>query len=297
MAFFSQLFAIVSPVFLCAAVGFLWVRSGRPWDSKNFGDLIMRVGTPALVFSTLSDLKLDTQLIPIMAAALAVAILFCMALGWVFLRLLAWDIRAFLPSLMLPNVGNMGLPVCYFAFGERGLALAIICMVVYMVVQLTLGTMIGGRRSQIKQSIQLLALFALVLAASLYFPLTNSQPPKWLANSTELIGSFTVPLMLIGLGASVAQIQLRNFSQVFTLAMARFLIGLAAVWLAILVMPGLDPLLRSVLLIQMTMPVAVYNFVFAQMYDRKPAEVASLVLVSTLMSMVTLPLMLFYVLG
>ncbi len=50
------------------------------------------------------------------------------------------------------------------------------------------------------------------------------------------------------------------------------------------------------LIVQCSMPVAVFNYLFAEMYNRSPADVASLVLVSTLISYATLPILLAYLL-
>ena len=47
---------------------------------------------------------------------------------------------------------------------------------------------------------------------------------------------------------------------------------------------------------QSAMPVAVSSYLFAQQYERKPEEVAGMVVVSTAVSFVTLPLILLAVL-
>ena len=49
---------------------------------------------------------------------------------------------------------------------------------------------------------------------------------------------------------------------------------------------------RAALILQASMPVAVYNYLFAQMWDNEPAEIAGLVVVSTLLSVATIPLLL-----
>jgi malate permease and related proteins len=51
-----------------------------------------------------------------------------------------------------------------------------------------------------------------------------------------------------------------------------------------------------VLAIQSAMPVAVFNYLFAQLYRREPAEVAGMIVISTLISFVTLPALLLLVL-
>ena len=54
----------------------------------------------------------------------------------------------------------------------------------------------------------------------------------------------------------------------------------------------MDGLTRKVLVLQASMPVGVLNYLFAQRYGRSPEQVASLVLVSTLISIISIPMLL-----
>jgi malate permease and related proteins len=53
---------------------------------------------------------------------------------------------------------------------------------------------------------------------------------------------------------------------------------------------------RGVLLIQSAMPVAIFNYLFALRYEREPADVAGMIIITTLLSFLTLPALLLYVL-
>ena len=55
------------------------------------------------------------------------------------LKLFGGEQRVYLPSLIFPNIGNMGLPICLYAFGPRGLALAMIYFAVTSIGQFTFG--------------------------------------------------------------------------------------------------------------------------------------------------------------
>ena len=59
---------------------------------------------------------------------------------------------------------------------------------------------------------------------------------------------------------------------------------------------SLDGPARAIVIIQSAMPVAVSGYLFAQQYDRKPEEVAGMVVTSTALSLITLPLLLLVVL-
>ena len=49
----------------------------------------------------------------------------------------------------------------------------------------------------------------------LIFVFVDEPPPKWLANTAELIGSMSIPLMLIALGVSLSRLGIVNLKQSF----------------------------------------------------------------------------------
>ena len=57
----TQLFTIIAPVFFGAASGYVWARLGKPFDAEFVTSLVFNLGTPLLVFSTLTRLETDPQ--------------------------------------------------------------------------------------------------------------------------------------------------------------------------------------------------------------------------------------------
>jgi hypothetical protein len=101
--------------------------------------------------------------------------------------------------------------------------------------------------------------------------------------------------MLITLGVSLAQLELTGLPRSFALSVLRLGMGFAVgVTLASLL--GLEGTARGVLIIECAMPVAVFNFLYASIYNNRPAEVAGVIVVSTALSFLTLPALLWYVL-
>jgi predicted permease len=102
--------------------------------------------------------------------------------------------------------------------------------------------------------------------------------------------------MLLGLGAALAEFRAQNKARQFALSAARIALGLAGgalvAWLF-----GMEGTERGVLIVQSAMPVAVFNYLFARMYGANPDEVAGLVLISTLLSYLTLPLVVAFAMG
>ena len=113
----SELFGILAPTFLSAFSGWIWVRSGRSFDRKMLGDLIAVVGAPCLVFSSLVSLEVTPGAMLQMALAAGCSYVISGFLGFGILRVLKIPPQTFLAPLIFGNQGNMGVPLCLFAFG------------------------------------------------------------------------------------------------------------------------------------------------------------------------------------
>jgi hypothetical protein len=289
----SELAAIVTPIFLCAGIGFLWARLRRPFDSAFVTNLVVQVGTPFLVLNALTRLPLDLATVGEMADVAAAAYAAFALVGMAVLRLMKLPFHSYLPSLMFPNTGNMGLPLCLFAFGEPGLALAIVFFTVNSVLQFTLGVALAAGTADPGRLLRLPLVYA--VAAALVCNTAGIALPRWLANTAGLLGGVAIPMMLLAMGVSLATLQIASFRRSLILSLARLLPG-AAIGLGLGWFFALDAAAAGVVAIQCAMPVAVFNYLFAQLYRREPAEVAGMIVLSTLLSFVTTPLLLAFLL-
>ena len=289
----SQLFAVIAPVFIAAGLGFLWDRAGYPFETNHMTQLITYVGTPCLVVSTL--LRVDLQLSDLGTIALAslVVQLTMGLIGFVCLRLAALPPRAFLPLLMFPNNGNMGLPICLFAFGEPGLALAIVYFTVSAVSQFTVGQAISSGQTSLLKLLRTPIVWAVIVAVGLIA--SGSSLPRWASNTVNLIGQFTIPLMLIALGVSLARMHTRALGRSGLLAGLR-IVGGTLLGFGVAGLLDLQGVARAVVILQASMPAAVFNYLFAQLHGNRPDEVAGVIMLSTFMSFLSLPLLLWLLL-
>ena len=125
-----EIVSILAPVFICVGIGFVWARRGGTYDTEVTTQLVMLVGAPCLVFSELASLELDRAVLGQMALAAMLALATWALIGFGVLRALGLPAHTFLGPLMFSNSGNMGLPLCLFAFGPEGLALATVIFAV-----------------------------------------------------------------------------------------------------------------------------------------------------------------------
>ena len=285
-----ELLAVMAPVLCGAAIGFFWIRLGHDYPMAFVTKLVLYIGTPALILNALGSAEIDnTSFLRTGLATLAVMGLL-LALSWPFARLIGKPWKVAVAPLLFSNVGNMGLPVSLYAFGEAGFAYAITIMVTMSLLQFSLGAWLASTGGNPLRSItRSPTIWASIVATVML--LSDVHMPRFIGNSLELISGFTVPLMLITLGVSLANIRVRNLAAGVGFSLLRIPFAAASAW-AIGSLIGLPPLALNVLIMQMAMPVAVYNYMFAQKAGREPEYVATLVFCSTLAAFIYLPALL-----
>ena len=284
----SEIFAIVAPVYLCAAVGFLWARLGRAFDTVLVTDLIMGVGAPCLVFSSLVSYEIQFAEVVEMIAATTVAIACMAGVSAIVLGVARIPLNTFLAPLTFGNTGNMGIPLCYFAFGEAGLSLAVCVFAVTSVIHFTVGQAIWSGQAGWGDVLRTPLVWAAVLA--LIMMATGWGVSSWLTRTTSLLGSFTVPLMQLTLGVSLARLGVVRPGRSLALALVKLFVGIS-VGLGVAGLFDLEGVAAGVLVLSCAMPAAVFNYMFAVRYERSPGDVASLVVVSTLLAALAVPVL------
>ena len=289
----GELFAIIAPLFVCAGLGFLWAKREWPFDTGMVTPLAMNIAVPCLAFFSISTLEVDAAAFAELALAIVAALAAFLVVGGAVLRVFRLPIRTYLPSLAFPNVGNMGLPLALFAFGDTGVALGMAWYVIASLGHFTIGIWIVSGSSS--PAILLRSPIVYALIAAFAFMLTGTAPPRWLLNSTELLGNLGIPLMLLTLGVTLARIRVVGLGRGIALSVLRLAMGLA-VGLAIAELFALEGVARGVFVLDCAMPVAVFNYIMAERYGRRSSEVASMVVISTAISFATLPLLLLLVL-
>lgn len=290
---FTEIFSILAPVFACVGIGYGWSKSGRNFDTPMVTTIVTYFATPCLVFYALATVELDTSVLWEMGIAAVLANVAFAIIGAAVLAIFKLPQRAFLQALTWPNVGNVGLPLCMLAFGKEGLALAVAFFTVYVVIQMTIGIAFVSGSFSPKSILKMPIIPATALAAVFLF--TDLEVPKWLFNTAKLIGDLTIPLMLFTLGVSLASLKIGSLRTAFGLSVLRLGMGFGVgVGLAMLL--GLEGAAAGVVILECAMPAAVFCYLFAQLYDQRPQEVAGLVIVSTFLGFAVLPALLWYVL-
>jgi malate permease and related proteins len=293
MEIISQLSGIVVPVFICVAFGVIWAKVGTPFDTALITSLVYNIGVPSLILATFQKVNLSAAAL----AEIALATLACYAaftlIAYLIIRAMRLEIASYLPALMFPLTGSMGLPVSYFAFGDEGLALAIVYFTFGTIGSFTIGVAIAEGKWSIRGLLRIPVLYAVTIAVVLQ--LTGIRLPEWIFNTANLLGGMVIPAQLVALGFSLLELKTGGVARSAFLGMCRLAVGVA-VGFVIAEIFDLTGAARAIVIIQSAMPVAVSSYLFAVKFNRRPEEVAGMVVSSTALSFVTLPFLLLLVL-
>ena len=286
---YSEIAAIVVPVFALASVGFIWVRLGLDYDFKFVTRLTLEVGTPCLIFSTLIKTEIDVGAFQTVVLAALSLYLVLGVIAWGALRGLGLPIQTYLSPFIFSNSGNVGLPLCLFAFGPEGLAYGIAIFAAMVLANFTAGVWIVSGKPAPWHAFKQPMVYAALLGA--LFLSQGWGVPLWIGNTLELTGQFVIPLMLITLGASIAGLPREAPWRIIGLSLLKYalsgVVALGAAWAF-----GLTGIAFGVFMLQALTPVPVTSYLLAERFDAGAAEVARFVMISTALAVPLIPIVL-----
>lgn len=287
---YANLLSLMTPLVICLSIGYFWSRYGHfELDFCSF--LVTRISTPALIFHTLTTISLESAALMEIALLAWVALLLCAGLAGAVLYCFRLSLRM-LPAVVFPNTGNFGLAISYLALGQNGFAVAVIVYTSCSVAQHSLSALTLHNSFNWTRILTLPPLVAVIMA--LIVRASPFDVPFPVLEAAKLIGGLTVPLMLFVLGHALANMPRSGLHIGSLLAILRLTLGILAAWLVIKVFNITDEL-ALVLIIQMAMPVAVISYVYSQPSGSNVSDpVAGSVLVSTCLSLATIPGMLWW---
>jgi predicted permease len=284
----ETLLVVVAPVFGVAAAG--WVFAGfREVDLPGLTDIVLYLAVPALVFHSLATTTLGVGSMLLVGGGAVAQIAVCGLASWVSHRLVGTPGRGLTLAAMFPNTGNLGLPLALFAFGAEGLAAAVIVFTAVSILHYSLGLVIvsgsAGPMAVLRMPVMHAAALGLVCA------LVGWQPPEAVMRGVALLGDAAVPVMLVSLGVRMRTVRLQTIGPALLAVALRMGPGLAAAVLWVLLL-DLEGAARGVVLLTGVLPSAVMNFVLAEGAGEPGEEVASAILLGTVVSVGAIPVVL-----
>ena len=292
MELYLKLIDVLFPVFFVIGVGYYLGKKDRKFDTTFITNFAGNIGTPAMIFYTITTTGVTLDIFIEYFIYAVIIICGFAVVGVLFLLFLKKDAITELPPLILPNTGNMGVPICLFAYGTEGLGVASAIASVIILFHFTIGVLLAKKSFSLDILIKNVPIYAII--ASVIFLYFEWEVPGYIENTTFLLTYTTIFLVLMSLGIALTRLKVVSWSHASILGGVRVIIG-PIIGYALIRILNLDGFAAGVLLIQSAMPSAVLTYLVGSMYSKKRAvdNVASVIVTSTLMSFISAPIIVY----
>ncbi len=307
---------IVFPIFALIGLGYLGrrLRLLTPDAAAALGGYVYYFSLPALLYVRLSEIPVTEFFNGNLIFAYAGGILTLGLMIWGMGRLRGLDGRYLGMAVLngtFGNVGYMGVPFNMVAFGDKGMSVVALTIVLTLTITIVLSVTLGlallegspantGRERGLLRNVVLLGLLRNPILLSIALGIVSSflaiSLPGPVRRFLQLLGDTAGPVALFAIGSFLDEARVpREWREIGLLAAAK-LLGLPLLtilwfhWLPVERVPF------AIAVLQSGMPVAATNFIFAQQYGVAVEVTATVTLASTVLSLLTLSVLLFLLL-
>ena len=293
MEIYIKLFEVLFPVFFVVGIGYYLGKNNPKIDTTFITSFAANIGTPAMVIYAITSTGINFEIFRDYFWYYLLAIALFALVGIFTLYLLKTkDIVRELPPLIFPNTGNMGLPICMFAYGSKGLGVSASITSLIILCHFTLGVFLADRKFNLNVILKNPPFYAIIFSAIMLF--YGIKMPLFVVNTTEWLMYVTIFLILMSLGIALTRLKVFSLTNALISSFTRMIIGPIIGFLLIFIF-DLKGFAAGVLLIQCSMPSAVLNYLVGSIYSPKKIvdSIASTIVVSTLISFVTIPIVVY----
>ena len=293
MEIYIKLFEVLFPVFFVVGIGYYLGKTNPKIDTTFITSFAANIGTPAMVIYAITSTGINFEIFRDYFWYYLLAICLFALVGIFTLYLLKTkDIIRELPPLIFPNTGNMGLPICMFAYGSKGLGVSASITSLIILCHFTLGVFLADRKFNLNVILKNPPFYAIIFSAIMLF--YGIKMPVFVVNTTEWLMYVTIFLILMSLGIALTRLKVFSLTNALISSFTRMIIGPAIGFFLIFIF-NLKGFAAGVLLIQCSMPSAVLNYLVGSIYSPKKIvdSIASTIVVSTLISFVTIPIVVY----
>ena len=250
MEIYLKLFEVLFPVFFIVGIGYFLGRENPKIDTTFITNFAANIGSPAIVIYSLNSTNTSFEIFKSYFWYYLIAIIGFSLVGIIFLFFQKTkDIIRELPPFIMPNTGNMGLPICLFAYSVEGLGVAAAISALIILCHFTLGVFLADRKFNFEVISKSPAFYSVIIAVILLY--LDIELPVFIENTTLLLTYATIFLILMSLGIALTRLKVFSYKKAIISSIGRVILG----------------------------PI-----------------IASMIVVSTLMSFITIPLVVFFAL-
>lgn len=285
------------PVVLVAGIGVLADRFLR-FDLRSVSLLGLYIFAPALIFTSLMEVQVNISE-SFRVLLFGMITMFGMALiGWLYAHLCRFDGKmrsSVVLSVSMFNAVNFGFPFLLFAFGDEGLRLGVVLVACNGLFHNGFATFVAARAVQpMNQAFRALWRMPVVYATGLavLFRLFDLPIPDAVFQPIAKLGLAGIPLLLVVVGMELGRAGFGTVGgKVWGAVALRLLVAPILAW-SVASLVGLTGPLRDVVILQVSMPTAILPIVYAREFGSNVGFLSQVVLFSTLLSLLTLPILL-----
>ena len=294
MEIYIKIFEVIFPVFFVIGIGYYLGKKNPRIDTNFITNFAGNIGTPAMIFYTVTTTGITLSVFIHYFLYAIIMIGGFAFIGLVFLFFFKKDLSMELPPLILPNTGNIGVPICLFAYGTQGLGVASAIASVIILFHFTLGVFLAQKKFSFDILVKSPPVYAIII--SVFFLFFDIKTPLFLENTTFLLTYATIFLVLMSLGIALTRFKF-SFRDSIVFSFLRVVVG-PVIGFAVIYYFELSGFSAGVLLIQSSMPSAILTYLVGSMYSPKKIvdSIASTIVTSTLMSFITIPIVVFFAL-
>ena len=295
MDIYLKLFEVLFPVFFIVGIGYFLGKKNPNFDTSFITTYAGNFGTPALVIFALTAGGVTFEVFKEFFFYALILLSAFGIIGLIFLIIMKKDYIRELPTFILPNTGNMGIPICLFAYGEMGMGIAAAISSLVVLLHFTLNIFLAKRAFDFQTIFKSPAFYAIII--TVLFLYIEQPVPQFVMNTVMLLAYGMIVMILMSLGVALTQMKVFSFKDAVITSTGRVILGPIIGFILIKIF-GLTGVSAGVILIQSSMPSAILCNLVASMYSPKIIvdNISSTIVVSTIMSLVTIPITLFFAL-
>ncbi|OCG06597.1 hypothetical protein A9G13_10040 [Gilliamella sp. wkB178] len=300
-----QFFIILFPIFCIFIVGFIAQKTLK-FDVANLSKMSLYVLSPFLAFKTFytHTLTIDYLFYIFYIFGLCFALIIIVSIWSIIMKYSSKERCAMILSSCFMNNGNYGTPVLLVFFGSMGFNLGVIMMVLQQFVMSTVGIYYAAKGSRhndiVSQKDVLNKVIRMPVAYGAFlgiiFQLCHIPLSKSIMTSIGMIGDASIVVIMIILGMQLAKIQIKHldYPKISFSLLARMVLSPIVAMCMVYFMP-IAPVYKQILIVLAAMPTAANTTLMSVQFDTYPELVSSATLLSTILSLITLPIVLWLV--
>jgi len=298
-----KIISVISPIFLVMILGNTLKRY-RLMDTQyiNTGNkLLLNIFLPALLFYKVanSDFYQVFSLPHLLVMVGSIILVFVLSFPLARLLGLPHSTAAtFISNSFRANSTFVGLPICYYMFGDEGFTIASIMLAFIVLVNNTLGILVYNTRNlsikELGKNLKATLLNPIILSCivGIIFSVLNVPIPEVLDRTFSIISGITMPIALLNIGASISLEYIKGNTKLILISAFVKLIGLPLVAIGGFYLLHIYSfgILEKIVVILLATPSAQVNYVLASMMDGDPNLAISGIVSSTILSAFTMVL-------